>query len=395
MKTNQPLITRRLLPVAACLLAASQLQAQINITGGDLYVYQAGDGTTAVAASGAAPVYIDQFSTAANGLIAQTALPTTTGFGSDFLAGGQSATDGSLSYDPVGNALVFGGYSGPAVGTASIQTTASGTANRDIGTVNASGTFSFAVQNSAQYGNGTGGSGTLRGAATDGSGNYWASGTSGNGGGVNQGVWYYGNNASAAQLTPTSLASRSIQIYGGNLYYTSGSGVSMISGEPQSGLQTSTLLTSGLGGTPYGFVFNPSMTVLYIANEAAAANSATGGGIQRWNYNGTSWVFDYTITAAGSCDWVTADFSGANPEIYATTFTSATGNKLVQITDDGTLTDANASETALDSITGSSTDEANYDGIVFVPAPEPSIYALAGLGLVMLSLGKLRRMRNV
>jgi hypothetical protein len=344
-----------------------------------------------VASGAAAPVFIDQFNESVNGsandYVNQTILPTTTGIGSDFLAAGDSATEGSLSYDPNSDALVFGGFSGPAVGTATINTTTSTTANRDIGTVNASGTFSFAVQNNAQYGDGTGGSGTLRGAVTDGSGNYWASGTSGANGGTEQGIWYYAPNT-PAQLTPTSLSTRSIQTYGGNLYYSTGAGVYEISGQPQSGSPTLQLLLTPHGtSSPYGFVFSPDMTVCYVANEETTL--AAGEGIQRFNLVGGVWTYEYTIASAGECDYLTADFSGgdANPVIYATTVASATGNELVEITDTG----SGSGDTVLDTIAGSSADAGNYDGIVLVPVPEPSVFALAGLGLVLF-LGYRQRM---
>src|SRR5208282_673969 len=210
MKINQPLISRRLLLLAGSLLAAGQLQAQFSITGGDLYVYQDGNGTTAAGSGVGSPVFIDQFSTAANGsandYLNQVALPTTTGVGVNFLTSGQSPQDGGLSYNASGNVLVFGGFSGTAVNSSTV------TANRDIGQVNASGVFSFAVQNSAQY-NGSGG--LLRSAITDGNNNYWASGTTPNGGG--QGVWYYGNNSAADALIGASTATRGLETYGGNI----------------------------------------------------------------------------------------------------------------------------------------------------------------------------------
>jgi hypothetical protein len=48
MTANQSMTNRRLLLLAGCLLAASQLQAQFSITRGDLYVYQIGNNTTGV-----------------------------------------------------------------------------------------------------------------------------------------------------------------------------------------------------------------------------------------------------------------------------------------------------------------------------------------------------------
>src|SRR5437773_12190061 len=124
MKVNQLFIIGRLPLITSCLLAAGQLEAQISITGGNLYVFQTGNGTTAAGSGVGAPAFIDEFSTSQgpssgtlNSFIAQTALPTTpVSAGGNFLSSGQSAQNGGLSYNASANVLVFGGYSGTAVG---------------------------------------------------------------------------------------------------------------------------------------------------------------------------------------------------------------------------------------------------------------------------------------
>ncbi|MGD1089750.1 MAG: PEP-CTERM sorting domain-containing protein [Verrucomicrobiota bacterium] len=394
--------TKCFLLLAGSLLVAGSLQAQISITGGDLYVFQDGSGTTATyqdgggaiaAASGTgSAVFIDQFSTSANGLIAQTAVPTTATAGVGLLTSGDNAQDGELTYDPNSDVLVFGGDSGTAVGSSITP------AYRDIGQVNASGASSVAVTTANQsYFGSTGGStsgGLLRGAVTDGNGNYWASGTAASGG--DQGVWYYGNpNSNAAGLIGTGTAGHAIETYGGNLFYTTSGELYEIAGQPQSGTQTPIgLFTSGLS-TAYGFAINPTtMTTVYIANE--------GGGIVRATYSGTfsggaysggSWTTS-VIDSGTDFDWLTVKWSGSYGSIYATTITSSgTGNNLVEITDPGTGT--SLTQTVLDTISSSSTDAGQFDGLVFVPTsvPEPSVFALAGLGL-MLCIGNWRRTRH-
>jgi hypothetical protein len=382
MKINQPLIIRSFLLITSSLLAAGQLQAQISITGGNLYVLQDGSGTattyqdgggsiSAGSGSGSA-IFIDQFSTSANGLIAQTAVPTTATAGVGLLTTADTPQAGQLYYDSMNNSLVFGGYSGTAVGASK------STANPDLGKVNSSGAFSFAVQSAGpQY---TTSSGLIRAGTTDGSGNYWASGTGASG---QTGIYYYGNNSSLTVLN-SGIAGRAIGAYSGNLYYTTGSGTAglyMYSGLPTSGTPSPTLLAN-TGGTPYGFFFNPGMTILYIANES--------GGIQKWTYNGTSWSQAYTLDSGVDFDWVTANFSGGNPVLYATSLANnSSGNSIYTITDTGSGSGA----TLLDTIAASSSVAGDFDGIVFVASvPEPSVYALAGLGLVLF-LGN-RRMRK-
>jgi hypothetical protein len=383
--------TKCFLLLAGSLLVEGSLQAQISITGGDLYVYQAGDGVTTAGSGVGAPLLIDQFSTSQgassgtlNSFIAQTVVPTTpASAGGNFVSQGQGQQDGQMSYNAAANALVFGGYSGTAV-NASINNPA---ANRDIGQVSSSGVFSIAVQNSNEYGGNNTSGGLLRGAVTDGSGNYWASGTAGSGG--LQGVWYYGSGSPAA-LLGSGTATRGLETYGGNLFYTSGSGVSMITGMPQSGTQTPTLLFAA-GSTPYGFTISPNMLTVYVANEAGGiVRGVYSGTFSGGAYSGGTWTTT-TIDSGTDFDWVSANFSGANPVLYATTLAGSTGNKLEQIVDNG----GSDPVTLLDTMTGTSSASGNYDGIVYVPisVPEPSAFALAGLGLV-LSLGKLSRMRQ-
>jgi hypothetical protein len=382
MKSNQPLITCRIVLLASSLVAVCQLQAQISITGGNLYVLQDGSGTAATYQNGGgsiaagtgsgSAVFIDQFSTSANGIIAQTAVPTTpVSAGGNFLTTADSSQAGQLYYDSVGNDFVFGGYSGTAVGASK------STASPDLGTVNSSGAFSFAVQSAGpQY---TTSSGLLRAGTTDGSGNYWASGTGASG---QTGIYYYGNNSSLTVLN-SGIAGRAIGAYGGNLYYTTGSGTAglyMYSGLPTSGTPTPTLLAS-TGGTPYGFFFNPGMTILYVANES--------GGIQKWTFNGSSWSLAYTLDSGVDFDWVTANFTGGNPVLYAASLAGTGGNSIYALTDNGSAGSSTAS--ILDTIAASSSVAGNFDGLAFVPAPEPSVVALVGLGLV-LCMGNWRRM---
>jgi len=390
MKISQTSIIRNALLIAGSLTAAAQLQAQItSIDPGNIYLLQAGDGVTTAGSGEGAPALIDEFNTSqsagggtANGFVAQTALPTTPASdGGNFLTQGQGQQDGQLFYDPVGNTLAFGGYSGTPV-NASINNPA---ANRDIGQLSSGGTFSFAVQNANEYGGNNTSGGLLRGAATDGNGNYWASGTASSGG--LQGVWYYGGGTPAA-LLGTGISTRGLEIYGGNLFYTTGSGLSMISGTPKSGTQTPTLLFAA-GATPYGFTMSPNMLTAYVANESGGIVKAVySGTFSGGAYSGGTWTTT-TIDSGTKFDWVTADFSKANPVIYATTLASSTGNQLDQIVDNG----GSDPVTLLDTITGTSADSGNYDGLVFIPTPtpEPSVCALAGLGL-LLSVGKwLRR----
>jgi hypothetical protein len=83
-------------------------------------------------------------------------------------------------------------------------------------------------------------------------------------------------------------------------------------------------------------VVNPAGNLIYVADQR---NVAGGGGIQRYDFDGSNWALTYTMTAGyGTLGprYVEADFSGANPVIYATSNdASLDHNRIVAVTDTG------------------------------------------------------------
>lgn len=69
----------------------------------------------------------------------------------------------------------------------------------------------------------------------------------------------------------------------------------------------------------------------YVADDRG---TASGGGVQKWIFNGTTWSLTYTLNSGltAGARGVTVDASGANPVVYATT---ADGSKLVKVIDAG------------------------------------------------------------
>jgi hypothetical protein len=130
------------------------------------------------------------------------------------------------------------------------------------------------------------------------------------------------------------------------------------------------------GGTPEGFVFNANMTICYIAESTISP-----GGIERYDLVGGNWTLSYTFSAGTAFAFVTADFSSANPVIYATTLpingSPAGGNLLDEFVDCG-ADSASQSPVLLAAAPSSSTSPGgagiNYNGIVFdsVAVPQPS-----------------------
>ena len=294
---------------------------------GDLVVLQVGNG--GIAASGA-PGFLNDYSPFGGPSLGQVTLPTS---GPNALIFGASAYNGALSLSADGQSLVVAGYNVPVgyIATAIDTSSTSGAAPvpRAVGSVSADGKFTLNAT-TAQFS-----SGPIRSAVADGSGNFWA-------GGGNSGLVYLGSNSPAATLSTVSTATRNLGLVNGNLCFTeagSGHGVMAFAGAPRSAVSPALVLSTDGTGTgtpsPKGFAFNTALTIAYVADNRTAAN---GGGIQRFNWNGTAWAYAYTLGyTSGSSQQVwdmTADFSGPNPVVYAITGES-TGNHLVSITDAG------------------------------------------------------------
>ena len=373
MKNSRLLTLGCLFTVLAFILKPSQIQAAFSLKKGDLYVYQIGDGNTNGYASGtaAAPIYIDQFST--NGtLLNQVMLPTNGAL--NVIASLNSKAEGSLSLSPAGDNLIFMGFTNDGsffVGAPLVNSSGTDTNTRSVLRLTANGNFYVAAANTNFY---MPLAGAGRGAVTDGNGNYWAVG-SGNGVTGGYGVDYYGTNADAGQLAGAGqgLATpRSIEIYGTNLYFTGGTLLySLPAINATNGPVIPTIVIND-GGTPQGFVFNTNMTICYIAEGIA-----TSGGIRRYDYDSADdvWTNSYTFSADTGFGFVTADFRGAYPVIYATTLVvSGLGNQLVKFVDAGAGL-GSYTPPAVTILATAPTNNLNYNGIVFdaVTVAAPSL----------------------
>jgi hypothetical protein len=318
---------------------------------GDLIVLQVGNGSIA---NTGAPGVLKDFSIFGGSSLAQVALPTT---GANALIFGASSYDGALSLSGDGQWLVVPGYN-VAVGAVSSAIDSSSTSGgtpvpRAVGSVNANGTFILNATTTQFSGS------TIRSGAADGAGNFWA-------GGGSSGIVYLGTTAPAATVSGVSSSTRETAFINGNLYFTeTGSGIGLMgfSGGPTGAatpsMVISTTLTGSGSASPKGFAINPA-AIAYIADNR---NASSGGGVQRFNWNGSSWVYAYTlgnsVTSSTQVDDIAVDFSGANPVIYAVTGES-TGNHIIKATDTGAASTFSSIETA------QSGDA--FRGIVLAPA---------------------------
>jgi hypothetical protein len=349
---------RILTATVALFLFAAVAQAQF--TPGDLAVVRVGDGSTPLVNS-AGPISLLDLTTA--GLVQSTInLPSGSG---GLQISGIAGSEGQLVLNANGQSFTVAGYVPPYTGNNSLSSRTSAQAPRGYVTVNYNGTVSAVTTLTGTYSQQNIRSGFVSGSSA------WFAGGNGSGSGVE----YY-NGTSFLRIENANT--RVLGVYGGILYYSTGSGTQGIykySGLPTSATTAAAFLTGviGQGTSPYDFALSPDGNTLYVADNNL--------GVQKFTFNGSTWTFDYNFTdsaaAADKAYGLAVDFSGANPTLYWTSPTD-----IWKATDTG----IGAAGT---SILSAGTDYA-FRGLEFVP--EPSSLTLVGLALT--GLFSLRRFKN-
>ncbi len=337
--------------IAAFLPWSGKMEAQTPYASGNLVVLRVGDGSAALGSSSTA-VFLDEYSSSGTFVQAHP-LPTT---GANVLSNSGSATsEGQITLSPNSYYLLLAGYNtGP--GIASIANTLSSAVNRKLLRVDNSDGYTSQTSSTAFNAN------NIRCGVTNGT-DFWAAGTSSTAG--TNGIQYFGT-GTPSQVSSTITNTRVVNIFNGQLYFSTGSapvGIYAVgSGLPVTSGQLSTLVIAGTGSSPspYGFAFNAATDICYIADDRTPAN---GGGIQKFTKSGGLWTLQYTLSAGTvGARGLTVDWSGSNPVIYATT-TETTGNRIITITDTGLGSGYTTLATAATNTI--------FRGITFAPIPLP------------------------
>ncbi|MBS1723074.1 MAG: hypothetical protein JSS66_09005 [Armatimonadetes bacterium] len=346
-----------------------------NFTPGNLVVSRVGDGSAALT-SAATPVFLEEITTA--GAAVQTiALPTADSGGNQTCTNsGNAGSEGFLSLSTDNKFVLFVGYDAP-VGTAAIAGTVSATFNRVVGRVGADGALDTTTAfDSFNTGN-------IRAAtSTDGSA-FWMAGTgSGSGSASTGGARYvqYGPGNLTTLLTDAPTNWRVLQIVNGQLYGSAMSGTfrgvnTIGSGLPTGSGNITTLLpgfdpSSTSPQSIYDFAFADGGSTLYVADDRALAS---GGGLQKWTFDGTNWVLQYTIQA-GIGTGIRGMAIVPDPlgnHIYATT-SETSANNLVALQDLGS-----GSSFAVIATAPANT---RYRGVCFTPVQSDTLESLAPVG---------------
>jgi hypothetical protein len=242
----------QLLTFISVLLISTQLLSQ-SFSPGNIVVLRIGDSSSTLGTTGNT-LAVDEFTTSGTFVSSHT-LPKT---GTNAICLGTATSEGALSLASNGLSINFFAYKTAAPYSSTLNTTASSIVNRVVVSINSSGSISLPTLTANKFSGGN-----VRCVASDGS-NFWGAGS-------NTGICW-GNSLSNIDtvVSSSSTSIRSINIFGGQLYYTTASGTTGIwragNNTPTNSGNTSQpfLKTSGTGtGTvsPYGFAINTDSTI--------------------------------------------------------------------------------------------------------------------------------------
>jgi hypothetical protein len=268
-----------------------------SFTAGNLVVSRMGDGTAFPTGSTTYQVFLEQMTPAGT---AVSSLPMPTVGGTRLTQAASSTAEGFITRTPDGEAVVFAGYDA-AAGSA-----LTGNA-RVANIIDLNYTTSRLFSSSTLYT----GSTNFRSAVSDGT-NAW---TSGSGVGI-----HYATSSSATLISSAITNTRVVNIFNGELYFSTGSGTPGIykvgTGLPTSSTTNSVVIATGSGSSPYDFVFSPDGNTLYVADD----RTTTSGGVYKYTYDGSTWTQAaqfYLGSSYPAASSVLVDFyTYAQPKIY-------------------------------------------------------------------------------
>jgi hypothetical protein len=332
--------------------------ASSPFTIGNLVVYRVGDGGAALG-SAATAVFLDEY-TPAGALVQSIALPTAVNGANKRLTGSGTATsEGALTRSVDGRYLILAGYDA-ALATTGITSSTASLVNRVIARVDATG----AVDTTTALTDAISG-GNPRGAASTNGTDLWISGTS-SGGGIRYAT--FGSSTSTALNTTPVTNLRQVNVFGGQLYVSSGSGAFRVAAVGAGSPTTAGQIIANLPGyptsttSPYGFFFAdldptvPGFDTLYVADDNASGGT---GGIQKYSLVSGSWVANGSIASTGGLRGITGSVSGNTVTLYV-----AGNSTLSRVTD---ATGYNATISGSLTTLASALTNTAFRGVAFAP----------------------------
>lgn len=285
-------MNRMMMTVVGTLLVLAGAAQAAPFTPGNVVVVRMGTGTGALSTAATA-VFLDEYSL--SGALSQSiAMPTAaSGANAPFANSGTSTSEGDLNLSTNGQFLTLAGY-GAIPGVSGIVATTSANTPRVVARVSLAGVVDTSTKLGDAYN-----ANNIRGAVSVDGSAFWTTGTATTTGGVRYSIL---GGTTSTQLNAALSNTRWAGIYNGQLYCSSASGVfqgvSMVgTGLPTTSGQTVTLLPgfpTATGPQSYDFRFADGGNTLYVGDDRTVA---TGGGVQKWTFNGGTWSLAYTLNA--------------------------------------------------------------------------------------------------
>jgi hypothetical protein len=309
-------------------------------------VVRVGDGSAALSTSSTA-AFLEKRRLNDGQLMSTIPLPTTvSGNNRPLTLAGSAYAEGTLKRSADGHHVTMAGY---AVGTgqSNVAQTASSSVNRVVARVSSDNTVNTTTLLNSAFSGTSGNNANARAVASSDGSAFWVVGAGQSNSG---GIWYvpFGT-TSATQITGQSDNNpgnvRTCSIFNGKLYAATNIspffGVFAVGTGLPTTRATATILsgfpTSG-SSSPLDFVVldrDQNITgadTIYVGDDRA---TASGGGIQKWTYNGTTWTLAYTLKnglSTGVRQVMTVE-SASNVQIFAVT--TSTPNSIVKVVDTG------------------------------------------------------------
>jgi|GEM_PF-1033819 len=294
-----------------------------------------------------------------SGAILNTHTLPATGIGSRIVGSGSATSEGQITLDAERTHIIVPGYD-TSVGFASVASATN--INRIIYSVGQSaiGTEVVNVPQSAAF------DGNNMRTAT-------ANGTTYYGGGASTtatlgGVMLMGS-GTATQISTGVKNIRVVNIYNGQLYYSSSSSptvgiYSLGTGAPTTSAVSNPFIAITGSPSPYGFSISPDGQTCYVADDASSTK-----GVQKWTLVSGAWTKQYTLASTLGARSLTVDYSTyPNNTIYATT-SIGTPDTLIKIID--------SSATAPVTRLAAAPAGTNFRGITFAPSCFAKVYTLS------------------
>ncbi|MEP6849223.1 MAG: hypothetical protein ABI999_10235 [Acidobacteriota bacterium] len=306
------------LSLFGCALLSCGISAEA-FTPGNLVVCRVGDGSS-VLGSRAAPVFIDEY-TPAGVFVSSLAMPTSAnGANMRLTVSGTAQAECQITRSADGRFILVPGYNAP-LDLVGFQASSATDVARVIGRMDWNATVSTATALSDALDGGS-----VRGAASTNGTDMWISGN-GTGNGVSAVRYAVFGSTTSTPVTPSTFNLRALNIFGGQLYVSAGTGSSVPRMHSVGvGLPTTAgQALSAFAGIPTSVSFNsffladlspniPGVDTLYAADDV-------GDVIRKYSFNGTAWTASGTVPLPDAAG-LTGSVNGSSVMLYVTSPTS-------------------------------------------------------------------------